>query len=76
MNVSLTPELDAYVRRKVADGLYGNASEVVREALRRQIEAEATTPAVIPLTDLVARLRELEPRLRARGVAALYVVGS
>jgi uncharacterized protein len=76
MNVSLTPKLEAFVRRKVAEGLYGNASEVVREALRRQIEAEAATSEVVPLTDLVARLRELEPRLRARGVAALYVVGS
>lgn len=76
MNVSLTPKLEAFVRRKVAEGLYGNASEVVREALRRQIEAEAATPKVAPLTDLTARLRELEPSLRARGVAALYVVGS
>jgi len=75
-NVSLTPELEAFVRRKVAEGLYGNASEVVREALRRQIDAEAATPQVVPLTDLAARLRELEPHLRARGVAALYVVGS
>ena len=76
MDVSLTPELEAFVRRKVAEGLYGNASEVVHEALRRQIEAEAATPKVVPLTDLAARLRELEPHLRARGVAALHVVGS
>ena len=76
MNVSLTPKLEAFVRRKVAEGLYGNASEVVREALRRQIEAEAATPRAVPLTDLAARLREIEPRLRARGVTALYVVGS
>ncbi|MEW6363026.1 MAG: type II toxin-antitoxin system ParD family antitoxin [Acidobacteriota bacterium] len=34
MNVSLTPELDQLVREKVATGLYGSASEVVREALR------------------------------------------
>ncbi len=76
MDVSLTPELEAFVRRKVAEGLYGSASEVVREALRRQIEAEAATPKFAPLTDLTARLRELGPHLRARGVAALYVVGS
>jgi antitoxin ParD1/3/4 len=36
MNVSLTPELDALVQRKVASGLYNSASEVVREALRAQ----------------------------------------
>jgi antitoxin ParD1/3/4 len=34
MNVSLTPESEQYIRRKVDSGLYGNASEVVREALR------------------------------------------
>ncbi|MGE4339845.1 MAG: type II toxin-antitoxin system ParD family antitoxin [Pigmentiphaga sp.] len=34
MHVSLTPELEAQVKRKVESGLYNNASEVVREALR------------------------------------------
>ncbi|UCH26327.1 MAG: type II toxin-antitoxin system ParD family antitoxin [Trueperaceae bacterium] len=34
MHVSLTPELEAFVREKVASGLYNNSSEVVREALR------------------------------------------
>lgn len=34
MHVSLTPELESRVRAKVATGLYNNASEVVREALR------------------------------------------
>ncbi|GIW05067.1 MAG: hypothetical protein KatS3mg059_1687 [Thermomicrobiales bacterium] len=34
MNVSLTPELEELIRRKVASGMYGSASEVVREALR------------------------------------------
>ena len=34
MNVSLTPKLEALVRRKVESGLYNSASEVVREALR------------------------------------------
>jgi antitoxin ParD1/3/4 len=35
MNVSLTPELEAFVRAKVDGGRYNNASEVVRDALRR-----------------------------------------
>ena len=35
LNISLTPELEAYVQRKLASGLYSSASEVVREALRR-----------------------------------------
>lgn len=34
MHVSLTPQLEELVRSKVASGLYNNASEVVREALR------------------------------------------
>ena len=34
MNVSVTPQLEEFVRQKVNSGLYGSASEVVREALR------------------------------------------
>jgi antitoxin ParD1/3/4 len=34
MNVSLTPELEKLVTRKVASGLYQSASEVIREGLR------------------------------------------
>ena len=35
MNVSITDRLAGYVRNKVKSGRYNNASEVVREALRR-----------------------------------------
>ena len=34
MNVSLSPQLEAMVKAKVASGRYTSASEVVREALR------------------------------------------
>lgn len=34
LNVSLPVELEARVREHVASGLYGSASEVIREALR------------------------------------------
>ncbi len=34
MHVSLTPELESRVKSKVKSGLYNNASEVIREALR------------------------------------------
>lgn len=34
MNISLTPELEKRIKQKVDTGLYNNASEVVREALR------------------------------------------
>lgn len=41
MNVSLTPQLEEFVRRKVESGLYNNASEVIREGLRLLIERDA-----------------------------------
>ena len=40
MNVALTPELEALIRRKLATGLYKNASEVVREGLRLLAEED------------------------------------
>lgn len=40
MHISLTPELENAVKAKVQSGLYNNASEVVREALRQTLERE------------------------------------
>lgn len=40
MHVSLTPELENAIKAKVATGLYNNASEVVREALRQSLLRE------------------------------------
>lgn len=40
MHVSLTPELEKAVKNKVASGLYNNASEVIREALRIAMKQE------------------------------------
>lgn len=34
MHISLTPELESRIKAKVESGLYNNASEVIREALR------------------------------------------
>ncbi|HEY8381592.1 MAG TPA: type II toxin-antitoxin system ParD family antitoxin [Microvirga sp.] len=39
-NVSLTPELEAYIDSKVASGAYSTASEVVRAALRLLTEQD------------------------------------
>jgi len=53
-NVSLTPELEALVDRKVASGRYRSASEVVRAALRlldereRRVERKLQTPQGFP----------------------------
>lgn len=50
MNVSLTPQLDRFVRSKVESGRYNSSSEVVREALRlleeRDIVVEAKLAAL------------------------------
>lgn len=45
MHVSLTPELEKFVRAKVESGLYNNSSEVVREALRLLKRREAVESA-------------------------------
>lgn len=45
MNVSLTPQLEAFVKRKVSTGRYNSVSEVVREALRLLEEHDAVQAA-------------------------------
>jgi antitoxin ParD1/3/4 len=72
MNVSITDGLAAYVRRKVKIGRYNNASEVVREALRRMEEEEAravrlASPTVDDiLSDLTAeQLDSIRQHVRA-----------
>jgi len=40
MNISLTPELESFVKQKVSTGLYNSVSEVIREALRLLEEKE------------------------------------
>lgn len=42
MNISLTPELETAVKAKVKSGLYNNASEVIREALRQSLARETS----------------------------------
>jgi putative addiction module CopG family antidote len=81
MNVSLTAELEKYVRRKVASGLYNNASEVIREALRLLVAREGV-PARRPKRelrlkgDVLAELAALEKPLRERGLTSLALFGS
>jgi antitoxin ParD1/3/4 len=41
MQVSLTPKLEELVREKIESGLYNDASEVIREALRLMREFDA-----------------------------------
>jgi len=35
MHVNLSPEMEGFVKSKVETGFYGNATEVIRDALRR-----------------------------------------
>jgi antitoxin ParD1/3/4 len=72
MNVSITDRLAGYVRKKVKTGRYNNASEVVREALRRmEDEDERTLRLAKPtaediLTDLTEeQLDSIRRRVRA-----------
>ncbi|MBM3514178.1 MAG: type II toxin-antitoxin system ParD family antitoxin [Alphaproteobacteria bacterium] len=53
MNISLTPQLEKFVRAQVAGGHYNNASEVLRDALRLLVQNQEERRAKI------ARLREL-----------------
>src|SRR5260221_1449099 len=72
MNVSITDRLAGYVRKKVKSGRYNNASEVVREALRRMEDEDeravrlAKPSAEAILTDLTEeQLYGIRPRVRA-----------
>ena len=81
MNVSLTPELEKYVRRKVTSGLYNNASEVIRQALRLLVEQEAApneqrVPHPASEHEMLAKLVALEKPLRERGLTSLALFGS
>ncbi|MEM6327071.1 MAG: type II toxin-antitoxin system ParD family antitoxin [Bacteroidota bacterium] len=53
MNVSLPPQLDAYVRDLVREGDYGSASEVVREGLRLLKRKRARDEKLAELRDLI-----------------------
>ena len=58
MNVSITEQLAGYVRKRVKAGRYNNASEVVREALRRMEEDDARAVRLAQPTaeDIIADL--------------------
>ena len=42
MNISFAPVADAFIRQMVETGYYGNATELVRDAVRRLREESAT----------------------------------
>ena len=87
LNVSLPPELEHRVREHVASGLYGSASEVIREALRL-FEAYQTvrkTNLVTLKADIAKGLADERAgrvgvvdmaTIKARGRAALHAKAS
>lgn len=77
MNVSLPPGLQEYVRHKLEAGLYGNASEVLREGLRLLVARDEAGQPEPPLkSEVRAELAAMEEVLRKEGVAALALFGS
>ena len=54
MNVSLPPELYNDVQKQVKSGYYSNASEVVRDALRRLTSAQREEQAWTKLRQVLA----------------------
>ena len=70
MHISLTDTLDKYVRDRVATGLYNNASEVIREALRLKIAADQREAA--KLEALCAAIDEADADIAAGRVEEYY----
>ncbi len=63
MNISLTPALEKMVQQKVKSGLYNNASEVIREALR--LMKETGELRALRLAKLKAAIAEGEEDIAA-----------
>jgi putative addiction module CopG family antidote len=70
-----------YVRSKVTSGLYNNASEVIREALRLLVEREGAPAKRLARVsrrrdEILTDLATLERPLRERGLTSLALFGS
>jgi antitoxin ParD1/3/4 len=45
MHVNLSPEMEGFIKQKVSGGFYGNATEVIRDAIRRMQAEEIRAAA-------------------------------
>lgn len=45
MHVNLSPEMEVFIKSKVTGGFYGNATEVIRDAIRRMQAEELRAAA-------------------------------
>ena len=71
MNVSLTPELEKFIREKVSSGLYNNASESSRPG---ESHPEALTEPYVKVSPHTAP--PIQPALAVRANARTGRVGS
>ena len=64
MHVNLSPEMEGFIKSKVSGGFYGNATEVIRDAIRR-MQAEERR-----IADWQAAIRKGDEQLdRGEGIA-------
>jgi antitoxin ParD1/3/4 len=78
INVSLPSEMEARVREHVASGLYGSASEVIREALRlfESYQTIKTSNLMTLKADIVQGLNDVEAgRVSKMDVSAIKAQG-
>ena len=76
INVSPPPKLEEYVHHKLEGGLYGNASEVLREGLRLLIARDEAGREPPLKSEIRAELAAMEETLRKEGVTTLSLFGS
>ena len=78
LNVSLPIELESRVREHVASGLYGSASEVIREALRlfEAFEAVKSTNLAALRADIAKGMSDVQTgRVSAVSMASIKAAG-
>jgi antitoxin ParD1/3/4 len=68
MNISLSPQMARFIRGKVKKGQYTNASEVMRDAVRRMQEADASRTERLLLSDFESGLTKAERKSIGDGV--------
>jgi len=78
LNVSLPTELETRVRERVAAGLYGSASEVIREALRlfEAYQAVQTSSLAALKSDITKGVADMQAgRVEPMDIAAIKAKG-
>lgn len=67
MHINLSPEMENFIKSKVSSGFYGNATEVIRDAIRR-MQAEEDRAASLRAAASAAQEQgeRLVGELRAR----------